>query len=136
MKSYLKLHQFTQINNLNKFLTQKTIGQCAADGDYKSEDGTLIEKNKIFANKKEFILTYYLMVSHYLILKKNFNDAVQIMQNKVVKSDTICGQSTVAHYEAKYYYKYLLFILSTINCKFLFKTITKIFYKSYLYFSW
>jgi hypothetical protein len=136
MKSYLNLHQFTQLNDLNIFLTQKTIDQCAADGDYKSEDGTLIEKNKIFANKKEFILTYYLMVSHYLILKKNFNDAVQIMQNKVVRSDTICGQSTAAHYEAKYYYKYLLFILSTINCKFLFKTITKIFYKSYLYFSW
>jgi hypothetical protein len=69
MKSYLKLHQFTQINNLNKFLTQKTIGQCAADGDYKSEDETLIEKNKIFANKKQFILKYYLMVSHYLNLK-------------------------------------------------------------------
>jgi hypothetical protein len=50
-------------------LTQKTIGQCAADGDYKSEDETLIEKNKIFANKKQFILKYYLMVSHYLNLK-------------------------------------------------------------------
>ena len=106
MKSYLKLHQFTQLNDLNIFLTQKTIDKCAADGDYKSEDGTLIEKNKIFANKKEFILTYYLMVSHYLILKKNFNDAVQIIQNKVVKSEFIvCDQSksTTDHDEAKYY---------------------------------
>ena len=79
------------------------------------------------------------MVSHYLILKKNFNDAVQIIQNKVVKSEFIvCDQSksTTDHDEAKYYYKYLLFILSTINCKFLFKTITKIFYKSCLFFSW
>jgi hypothetical protein len=84
MKSYLNLHQFKQLNDLNVFLTQKTIEQCAADGDYKSEDETIIQKNKIFANKKEFILTYYFMVSHYLILKKKFNDAVQIMQNKVV----------------------------------------------------
>jgi hypothetical protein len=37
MKSYLKIHQFTQINDLNIFLTQKTIDQCAAEGDYKSE---------------------------------------------------------------------------------------------------
>jgi hypothetical protein len=104
------------------FLTKKTIDQCISDGDYNIQDATLIQKNKIFGNKKEFILTYYLMVSHYLILKKNFNGAVQIIQNKVLNSDIICGQLTAAHYEAKYYLKYLLFILSTINCKFLFKT--------------
>jgi hypothetical protein len=122
MKSYLNLHYFDQLNDLNMFLTKKTIDQCISDGDYNIQDATLIQKNKIFGNKKEFILTYYLMVSHYLILKKNFNGAVQIIQNKVLNSDIICGQLTAAHYEAKYYLKYLLFILSTINCKFLFKT--------------
>ncbi len=124
MKSYLNLHQFKQLNNLNTFLTQKTIDQCVSDGDYNVQDPTLIEKNKIFANakKKEFILTYYLMVSHYLILKKNFIDAVHIIQNRVVKSDVICGQLNASHYEAKYYFKYLLFILSTVNCRFLYKT--------------
>jgi hypothetical protein len=104
------------------FLTKKTIDQCISDGDYNIQDATLIQKNKIFGNKKEFILTYYLMVSHYLILKKNFIDAVHIIQNRVVKSDVICGQLNASHYEAKYYFKYLLFILSTVNCRFLYKT--------------
>ncbi len=135
MKSYLNLYQFKQLNDLNIFLTQKTIDKCLTDGNNNIEEAALIEKNEIFAIKKEFILTYYLIVSHYLILKTKFYDAVEIIQNKVLKSEIICRQLTSAYYEAKYYLKYLLFILSTINCKF-FKKLIKLFYKYLFYFSW
>ena len=117
MESYLNLHQFKQMNDLNEFLVQKTVDKCASDGDYNGEIN-MIEKNKIFANKQEFIVTYYLIIAHYFLLKQNINDAVLIIKNKISTSTVLCGQPTASHYEAKYYLKYLLFILSTINCKF------------------
>ena len=117
MKSYLNLHQFKQMNDLNVFLVQKTFDKCASDGDYNGEIN-MIEKNKIFANKQEFIVTYYLIIAHYFLLKQNINDAVLIIKNKISTSTVLCGQQNASHYEAKYYLKYLLFFLSTMNCKF------------------
>ena len=115
MESYLNLHQFKQMNDLNEFLVQKTVDKCASDGDYNGEINMI---NKIFANKQEFIVTYYLIIAHYFLLKQNINDAVLIIKNKISTSTVLCGQPTASHYEAKYYLKYLLFFLSTMNCKF------------------
>ena len=117
MESNLNLHQFKQMNDLNVFLVQKTFDKCASDGDYNGEIN-MIEKNKIFANKQEFIVTYYLIIAHYFLLKQNINDAVLIIKNKISTSTVLCVQQNATHYEAKYYLYYLLFFLSTINCKF------------------
>ena len=117
MKSYLNLHQFKQLNELNAFLFQKTFDKCASDGDYNNENLISIEKHKLFTNKPELIVTYYLINAHYFLLKQNFQDAIKIIKNKILNSTILCGRQTAPYYEAKYYLKYLLFILSTLNCK-------------------
>ena len=56
-----------------------------------------------------------MLQAHYLILKQNYDDALKIIKKKVVQSTTLAGRPTAPYYETKYYLKYLLFILSTIN---------------------
>ena len=86
MKSYLNLHQFKQLNELNAFLFQKTFDKCASDGDYNNENLISIEKHKLFTNKPELIVTYYLINAHYFLLKQNFQDAIKIIKNKILNS--------------------------------------------------
>ena len=115
MKCYLNLHQFKQLNDLNVFLIDKSFDKCSIDGDYDSESFSIIEKHKVFVNKPEFICTYYLINAHYFLLKQNYSDAVKIILKKILNSAILSGRQTAPYYEAKYYLKYLLFILSTVN---------------------
>ena len=115
MKAHLDLRQFKQLNDLNEFLVQKSFDKTSSDGDY-NEDIILIEKNVIFANNQELIFKYYAISAHYFLLKRNINDAISILKNKISNSTLLSGQQAESHCEAKYYYKYILFILRKMNC--------------------
>lgn len=118
MKSYLSLHLFKQFDEINEFLIGdeiKKLKNQQTDEKQNVNYLSLIEKQKMFQNKSDLIVYYYLIQAHYFILKQNYSSAVKIIKSKIVSSSILSGRQTCAHYETKYYLRYLQFLLSTMS---------------------
>ena len=118
MKSYLGLYQFKHFEEVIGFLLPnvKNLAEIGAD-ELEGEFGS-IEKHRVFHQRNEPLATFYLVLAHYFLLKQNYDVCVRIICKKVNNSSVLNGRQTAYYYEMKFYLKYLLFILSTTNCKY------------------
>jgi separase len=74
---------------------------------------TLVEKNTFISSKPETLLSYYLVLTHYLILTNKYSDAIKVIKTKLIKSSILNKvKHTLIYFEAKYYFRYLQFLLS------------------------
>jgi hypothetical protein len=122
MKLYLSLHRLHKLNDINSLLFNKTIDdyvdlmrpQMANNKDSFS----FIDKHAYMQVPKcEFLMQYYIIVANYFLVKKNFASCVYMIKHKVLTSTLFTGRQTAPYYEVKYYLKYVMFMLTTLNCE-------------------
>ena len=104
-----------QKSTIKKLDQTETNSKDLLNDDDPTKSSTAIDKHKYIGNKPETLVAYYLTLTHYHILTRNYDEAIQIMCSKIKKSPILNGKQTAYFYEVKYYLKYLQFLLSMMN---------------------
>lgn len=55
----------------------------------------------------------------WIKITTKFAEAIKLMREKIIVSDVLTGKQTAIYYEARYYLKYLQFLLSMMNREFI-----------------
>ena len=129
LKTYVTLYQFKKYDDIVSFLSNSISSNSNLEKSMKQEslgemtpeeveaELNLLDKHRIFSQKPEILVSFYLVVAHYFLLKQKYDITTRILRKRVINSTVLNGRQTTQYFETKYYLKFILFILSTTNCK-------------------